>query len=179
MKGIMISNCLFEEVKAKLRNPQNVKIHYFLRDLREGNSILPHFWWSEKGKSFHFKKTSNSKQPFWSKVKYRIMTLKLFIMIEPEKLLKQRYIKTLRKYGIEDPLQKLEWFRGKPKVDSENHYVAYNDRTTKKVIIRLVKKEDLNKYPFSYWRVADEFEVFNLVVNEVPGNEDGRELNVH
>lgn len=38
----MISNCLIEAVKAKIKNPQNVKIHYIPAKLNNGNL---HFYW--------------------------------------------------------------------------------------------------------------------------------------
>lgn len=38
----MISNCLFEAVKAKLKDPRNVRIHYIPAKLNNGHI---HFYW--------------------------------------------------------------------------------------------------------------------------------------
>lgn len=49
--GEFYSNCLIESVKAKLKNPKNVKIHIMF-DFKL--SIIPHFWWEKNNIAYNF-----------------------------------------------------------------------------------------------------------------------------
>lgn len=48
----MKSNCLFEALKAKMRDPKNVRIH-IIRHLMS-DSVWSHFWWEKDNKAFNF-----------------------------------------------------------------------------------------------------------------------------
>lgn len=44
------SNCLIESLKAKIKNPSKIKIHFFKSD----NSLIPHFWWEDGKNAYEF-----------------------------------------------------------------------------------------------------------------------------
>lgn len=48
----MFSNCLFEALKAKIKDPKNVKIHKI--KYLEPTSVCPHFWWEKGDKAYNF-----------------------------------------------------------------------------------------------------------------------------
>lgn len=49
------SNCLFEAIKAKVKDPKNVKIHItFPIERTSIRSPFPHFWWSVGEKAYNF-----------------------------------------------------------------------------------------------------------------------------
>lgn len=48
----MLSNCLFEALKAKLKDHKNVKIHKISH--LEAASVWPHFWWEKGDKAYNF-----------------------------------------------------------------------------------------------------------------------------
>ena len=47
----MISNCLFEAVKAKLKDPRNVKIYLYPPRINDGKV---HFYWTNGEQFYHF-----------------------------------------------------------------------------------------------------------------------------
>lgn len=49
----MISNCLFEAIRAKLKDPRNVKIHLYPPQINGGKF---HFYWVSGGQFYHFVK---------------------------------------------------------------------------------------------------------------------------
>lgn len=56
------SNCLFEAIKAKLKDLKNVHIHFHRSDV----GLIPHFWWEDKKGSWEFvsKKLNRKYQVF-------------------------------------------------------------------------------------------------------------------
>lgn len=58
----MYSNCLFEAVRAKLKNPKNVHIHFH----RSNVGLIPHFWWEDENGDWEFvsKKLNRKYQVF-------------------------------------------------------------------------------------------------------------------
>lgn len=46
----MYSNCLFEALKAKVKDPKNTHIHFHRSDV----GIIPHFWWEDKKGCWEF-----------------------------------------------------------------------------------------------------------------------------
>lgn len=56
----MISNCLFEALKAKLKNPKEVVIHRIPAKFL--GSIFPHFWWSVGDEAYDFKSCKASRK---------------------------------------------------------------------------------------------------------------------
>lgn len=47
----MLSNCLFEVIKAKIKDPKNVKIHLYPPEINHGKY---HFYWENNGRFFHY-----------------------------------------------------------------------------------------------------------------------------
>ena len=56
----MISNCLFEAIKAKLKNPQNVRIIRLPKEI----SSTAHFMWINKNNVYHAYDYKHSKNHF-------------------------------------------------------------------------------------------------------------------
>ena len=54
------SNCLIEAIKAKLEDPQNVRIGYISPFINHGAF---HFWWIKEpeGKGYHFRSDKDEK----------------------------------------------------------------------------------------------------------------------
>lgn len=60
------SNCLFEALKAKLKDPRHIKIGYLPPAINDGRF---HFWWinESEGKVYHFRQDDDRKKetPFF------------------------------------------------------------------------------------------------------------------
>lgn len=75
----MYSNCLLEAIKAKIKDPKNVKIDYMPRTLNRGRG---HFLWinykEEKVYHYHAQDT----KPFWNRPlfngKLKVMELRVY-----------------------------------------------------------------------------------------------------
>lgn len=57
----MISNCLFEAVKAKIKDPRNVKIFKMPKEL---NKDVTHFMWCDEDFYYHGYNYKHTKNPF-------------------------------------------------------------------------------------------------------------------
>lgn len=72
------SNCLYEAIKAKIKDLKNVHIHIMFN---LSTSIFPHFWWDDSEKAFNF---TSSKKRKWQvllfKGKIVERNLKVFTM---------------------------------------------------------------------------------------------------
>lgn len=76
MENYFYSNCLFEAIKAKIKDPKNVHIHFF----RSESLVWPHFWW-EKGEealSFVSVKLHRKFQVFYFKGYIDITPIRLY-----------------------------------------------------------------------------------------------------
>ena len=58
------SNCLIEAIKAKIKDPQNVRIGYLAPSINHGEL---HFWWikESEGKAYHFRSDKDEKFHFF------------------------------------------------------------------------------------------------------------------
>lgn len=60
------SNCLFEALKAKIKDPKHIKIGYLPPAINDGRF---HFWWlnESEGKAYHFRQDDDQKKetPFF------------------------------------------------------------------------------------------------------------------
>lgn len=70
------SNCLFEAIKAKIKNPSNVTIYFCKPRITEnGNFQWLHFEWTDQNFSFDFSDNGETELPwyrtFWYKGRIR------------------------------------------------------------------------------------------------------------
>ena len=169
----MYSNCLFEALKVKVKDPKNVKIHIIPSKINNCGG-LPHFWWTVGDMAYDFKKVSG-KCNLWFEGKirsYEKATYEEFFIFGPYR---EKIAKKFAKKGLSDPFYNLIWHEGKPsKIEANNYYINIIENGSAKV--RLVNKKDLDKYEnIESWRIAEDDAVSNLLLN-VENNEDGYEF---
>lgn len=168
----MISNCLFEALKAKIKDPKNVQIHVFPASVN-GHGLVPHFWWSVGDTGYDFKKESNTKQNLLFKGRIRSYKKSIY-----EEQLRDLYRKAVNekylKKGI-DLFGELTWHEGRPTGNEARHfYIEYIESGVAKV--RLVSKEDLDYYKnIESWRAGNDIETDNILLNAAY-NEDNFEF---
>ena len=166
----MISNCLIEALKAKIKDPKNVTIHIFPAKVN-GHGIFPHFWWSVGDTGYDFKREGNSKQVILFKGAIRSYS-KLTYEKHLADLYKKAITKDFEKKGLRNPFEDLIWHEGRPTGKEATHYyISYYDNENK-IIVRLVNKRDLDHYDIENWRVGEDLETTNLLLNS-DTNEDG------
>ena len=73
---IYSSNCLFEAIKAKIKNPSNVTIYFCKQRITEnGNFQWLHFMWSDQNYGYDFSNNEETELPwyrtFWYKGRIR------------------------------------------------------------------------------------------------------------
>ena len=168
----MYSNCLIEALKAKVKDPKNVKIHMIPSKVNNCGG-LPHFWWAVGDTAYDFKRVEG-KCGIWFNGKLRSCEKAIY-----EEFLFEDYRKVIAKKfarkGLNDPFYNLIWHEGRPsKIEANNYYINIREGGVAKV--RLVNKKDLDKYKnIDSWRIAEDDAVVNLLLN-VENNEDGYEF---
>lgn len=161
----MLSNCLFEAVKAKLRNWKEVKIHKI--PAKFSNEIFPHFWWSIGDKAYDFKSCKSSRrfQVLLFKGEIRADDLMVFESFVAHKA--KSYIKKIEtKYKVADYVAGTEtivnsnaWELAttKPEASRKISIVIPSKGT---VETKYIDSNDLEKYPeAAYWRYEDQLAV--------------------
>lgn len=171
----MISNCLIEAIKAKIKDPKHVTIHTFPAKVN-GYGIFPHFWWSVGELGYDFKKTSKSKQVILFKGEVRSYSKDVYID-RLTRLYLKAFEKEFEKKGLNNPLDGMRWQEGRPSgKEANNYYISYYDNENN-ICTRLVSANDLNRYEIEYWRNGDDDETVNLILNSNFSNEDGLKIN--
>ena len=95
------SNCFIEALKAKIKNPRNVKIHLYPTELNGGEL---HFYWTDGVNFYHFvKENKNAIFLFKGKIKvyeknlfYDFMGHKMFV----KNLTREDAMKLVKKYHL-------------------------------------------------------------------------------
>lgn len=115
--NIFYSNCLFEALKAKIKNPKNVKIFIVPRKLNERNSIGFHCFWKIDDIAYDFKCESTVKY-FWQLFLFKgyirannFVNYERLVYWSLEDHLKKISKNLGKKLGIEDPYS----YRERPK----------------------------------------------------------------
>lgn len=157
----MISNCLFEAIKAKIKDPKNVTIHHFPASIN-GNGIWPHFWWSIGETGYDFKKESETKQNILFSGKIRSYEKRVYedrIKLEYKRALQKKYLKK----GI-NLFDDCTWHCTEVNIEAKYYYVSYINEEGK-IKVAFVKKEDLGKYDIFNWMPGDDNESQSLLFN--------------
>lgn len=166
----MISNCLIEALKAKIKDPKNVTIHVFPAKVN-GHGIFPHFWWSIGDQGFDFKKEGKSKQVILFKGKVRSYS-KATYEEHVTGLYKKAIAKEFKRIGIKNPFEDLIWQSGRPSgAEARTYYISFYDDEGK-VIVRLVHRDELDRYEIEFWRAGNDDETAELIMNSNFLNED-------
>lgn len=167
----MISNCLIEAFKAKLKDPKNVTIHVFPVKVN-GHGIFPHFWWSVGDQGFDFKKEGKSKQVILFKGTIRSYKKSTFEEYLTD-LYRREISKEFKRKGLKDPFEDLIWHPGRPTgTEAKRFYISYYD-SEGNVTVRLVHSRDLDHYEIESWRAGSDDETSEVVMNSNFSNEDG------
>lgn len=168
----MYSNCLFEAVKAKVRDPKSIRIHYIPAKFNIGY-FFPHFWWEDGENAYDFKATGKTKfQVILFKGKPRKVRLdayKIFIARSIEAYTKKICLR------LEADFRSInnEWYEDEIPENVKNIYIMFEK--DEELCIRAIKREDANKYDFSRWRIADN-ELADFTFNGIEKNEDELKL---
>lgn len=167
----MISNCLIEALKAKIKDPKNVTIHVFPAKVN-GHGIFPHFWWSVGDQGFDFKKEGKSKQVILFKGTIRSYKKSTYIE-KLTKLYRDALEKDFEKKGLLNPFDAYKWHYGKPTgQEAKVYYINYTD-SEGKVCVRLVHAKDLDHYNIINWMSGNDEDTDELLINSEFINEDG------
>lgn len=182
----MYSNCLFEAIKAKLKDPKNVKIHKVPAFLNPNfKTPFPHFYWTKGDKAFEFNTVKpRSLQVFIFKGKIQEYTisemnenLKRCWGIAAHKLCK-KYGDIFEEYKMHDMFLDSE----KPVLEKyKPEWVIISFlKNNNEICTRLISINDFDKYEnVLSWRYADGEVVAAHFYNETATeffNEDGYKL---
>ena len=167
----MISNCLIEALKAKIKDPKNVTIHSFPAKIN-GHGIFPHYWWSVGDQGFDFKRDRKTKQSILFKGSVRSYSKDTYEEYLAD-LYKKSIIKDFERKGLKNPFNDLIWHEGRPTgKEAKLFYISYYDNEGK-AIVRLIHNRDLDHYAIESWRNGDDDETSSFVMNSNYSNEDG------
>lgn len=165
----MISNCLIEALKAKIKNPK-VVIHTFPAKVN-GHKIIPHFWWSLGDIGYDFKNESKTKQVLLFKGKIRSYPKATYEEYVTD-LYKKAIAKEFKRIGIKNPFEDLIWHSGRPTgAEAKKYYISFYDDEGK-VVVRLVHRDELDRYKIEFWRAGNDDETADLIMNSNFLNED-------
>lgn len=140
------SNCLFEALKAKIKDPRHIKIGYLPPTINDGRF---HFWWinESEGKAYHFRSDKDEKIPFFflgSTCRNDLVFFQDFVVRKCFYAGKsiQETQKYGRKAGLNIPIEEIEadfYWRGDPDSEYAKWYEA-----THQININIKKVEKNN-----------------------------------
>ena len=158
----MYSNCLFEAIKAKLKDPKNVRIHKVPAFLNPNfKTPFPHFYWTNGDKAFEF----NSYKPRCFQVLLFAGEVQEHTITEMQEKIKRSFSlyahRLCKKYGniFEDYLPHI--MKGddvkKPVLDKHKpEWITILFWRDDRVCTRVIRIEDFGKYPdVITWRYSD------------------------
>lgn len=171
----MVSNCLIEAIKAKIKDPKNVRIIALKRAWNDGNL---HFYWIDGNEVYHYEAPS-SKAPFLFKGETKHISLESFeaftlkhLAISKPNLDKSIVAKKLRLPSV-NMIGMLNWEIYFP--DGECFEKPVKNNLTKLVMVKLnsseikiMNIEDFEKENFEcvYWKYlspyCQEYKLFRL-----------------
>ena len=116
----MMSNCLFEAIKAKLKNPK-AKIIFLSKKENNGNN---HFLWKVDGKVYHYERLDKSCKSFFFNGTIKVQDEEIFEAFILKRFKNKGFdvVKAAKKYGfksINEPGY-LNWITYCPDFDENN-----------------------------------------------------------
>lgn len=98
----MYSNCLFEALKAKIKDPKNVKVLLIPPSINQGRI---HFCWSLEDRIYHYTDTTNKKNQIWFSGKLKNYDKRYFEGLIIMRMYNAKYsikraVKTAKKLGL-------------------------------------------------------------------------------
>lgn len=152
----MYSNCLFEALKAKFKEPNTVHIKMLSGKFR--NNIFPHFYWVKDNYAYDFRSDKKNR-------KFQVILFKgtvqkcrqdifdAFNRNQLRKYLEKKY-NTILKTSYERDLEWKDFKKEKPDLknvlDDSKISIAFLENNEPQ--IKLIPVEDFSKYEVLYWK---------------------------
>lgn len=152
----MYSNCLFEALKAKFKEPNTVHIKVLSGKFR--NNIFPHFYWIKGDYAYDFRSEKKNRKfqviLFEGTIqKCRQDIFDTFNRNQFRKYLEKKY-NTILKTSYEQELEWKDFKKEKPDLenvlDDSKISIAFIDNNEPQ--IKLIPVEDFSKYKVLYWK---------------------------
>ena len=169
----MFSNCLFEALKAKIKNPKTVHIHKIPAKFNSVPQLFPHFWWEDGSKAYDFVANRELKRYTLEIALFsgHIDCVDLDIYKAYIRRKFSRYVERLEnaygkvrttatEHSAQEQIEMLSWKNAKTnKPDFDEVFedtkitIAYIEN--KEIKIQAVSTEDYKKYNVLYWKWDD------------------------
>lgn len=158
----MYSNCLFEAVKAKIKNWKQVEIHKI--PARFEHHLFPHFWWSIGEDAFDFKCDNPKTELQVLLFKGHIRKTKKYVYeISINKSFSKYVFGLEQKYGkvteveskkdLQQEIKNLKWnsFEDVKPVGDEN-WISIVYLENEKITSKLIKVSEIDSYKVLRWK---------------------------
>ena len=165
------SNCLFEAIKAKLKDPMHINIHVI--PPRLNNSVFPHFWWDDGFRGYDFKQDKKGSILFF-KGHVRDYSLHTYRSLYEDELFDIAEGKC-KKY-IKNYLNTHKWQSALIEIPAFVDCVELLYKKDDQCVIQIAKRADAHKYAYEYWKEMDDCVLSEYTFNGIEKNSDGLDI---